>query len=176
LDYPQARLEILVGTDGCGDASAERARAYAAAGVRVVEFKERRGKPSVLNALAALARSEVLVFADARQRFEEGALRALVAPFADPEVGAVSGELLLADGEGRPLERGLGVYWRCAKAIRRGESRVGSVVGATGAIYAIRRRLFEPLPPDTILDDVWLPMRIARAGYRVVFEPAARAW
>jgi cellulose synthase/poly-beta-1,6-N-acetylglucosamine synthase-like glycosyltransferase len=176
LDYPPQRLSIALGLDGCDDATAERARLYAAAGVRVVEYGERRGKPSVLNALAAGARSEILVFADARQRFEPGALRALVAPFADPEVGAVSGELLLLDGEGKPLERGLGLYWRCEKAIRRAESRVGSVVGATGAIYAVRRRLFEAFPPDTILDDVWLPMRIARAGRRVVFEPGARAW
>jgi cellulose synthase/poly-beta-1,6-N-acetylglucosamine synthase-like glycosyltransferase len=176
LDYPPERLSILLGLDGCDDGTAVCARAHAGHGVRVIEFATRRGKPSVLNALAAQATGEILVFGDARQCFDAGALRALVAPFADPQVGAVSGDLILTQGDGRPLERGLGLYWRCEKAIRRGESRVGSVVGVTGAIYAIRRELFETLPPDTILDDVLVPMRIARRGYRVVFEPRARAY
>jgi cellulose synthase/poly-beta-1,6-N-acetylglucosamine synthase-like glycosyltransferase len=176
LDYPEDRLEILLGLDGCTDDTADRARAFEGRGVRVVDFPVRRGKPSVINALAQLARGEIIVFADARQRFGTDALTALVSPFADPGIGAVTGELILTAGDGRPLEKGLGFYWRCEKAIRRGESRVGSVVGVTGAIYAIRRRLFEPLPPDTILDDVLMPMRIARRGYRVVFEPKARAF
>jgi cellulose synthase/poly-beta-1,6-N-acetylglucosamine synthase-like glycosyltransferase len=176
LDYPKERLTILLGLDGCDDSTADRARAHEAQGVQVIEFTDRRGKPSVLNALVPLATGEIVIFADARQRYDTSAIRALVAPFADPEVGAVTGDLVLTEGDGKPLERGLGLYWRYEKAIRRSESRVGSVVGATGAIYAIRRRLFEPLPPDTILDDVLVPMRIARRGYRVVFEPEARAY
>jgi len=176
LHYPKERLEILVGLDGCCDATGERARAYVPLGVRVIELPARGGKPSVLNALVPEARGTILVFADARQRFDASALRALVAPFADPEVGAVTGELILTDGEGNALERGLGLYWRCEKIIRRSESRVGSVVGVTGAIYAVRRRLFETLPVDTILDDVVVPMRIVRGGHRVVFESRARAY
>jgi cellulose synthase/poly-beta-1,6-N-acetylglucosamine synthase-like glycosyltransferase len=176
LHYPKGLLEIILGLDGCTDATADRARAYETAGVRVREFAVRRGKPSVLNALVPEAKGKVVVFADARQRFDPLALRALVAPFADPEVGAVSGELILTDGEGKALERGLGLYWRCEKVIRQSESRVGSVVGVTGAIYAIRRELFETMPVDTILDDVLVPMRIARGGHRVVFEPRARAY
>jgi cellulose synthase/poly-beta-1,6-N-acetylglucosamine synthase-like glycosyltransferase len=176
LDYPRERLEILLGLDGCSDETAAHARAYAAQGVHVIEFATRRGKPSVLNALVSKAQGTIVVFGDARQRFDAQALRALVAPFADPQVGAVSGELVLTEGDGKPLERGLGLYWRCEKAIRRSESRVGSVVGVTGAIYAIRRELWEALPPDTILDDVLVPMRIARGGQRVVFEPRARAY
>jgi len=176
LDYPRERLEIVLGLDGCNDGTADRARAYAAEGVRVMEFAARRGKPLVLNALVPEATGEIVVFGDARQRYDKGAVSGLVAPFADPKVGAVTGDLVLTEDDGKPLERGLGFYWRCEKAIRRGESWVGSVVGATGAIYAIRRDLFEPLPPDTILDDVLLPMRIVRRGYRVVFEPRARAY
>jgi len=175
-DYPQDRLNILLGLDGCTDATADRARAIGAAAVSVIEFEERRGKPSVLNALLPLATGEGVVFSDARQRYSAEAIGALVAPFADPLVGAVTGDLILTEGCGRPLERGLGLYWRCEKSIRRNESRVGSVVGVTGAIYAIRRELFEALPEDTILDDVLVPMRIARRGYRVVFEPLARAY
>lgn len=176
LDYPKQRLEIVLGLDGCTDATADRARAYTAKGVRVIDFAARRGKPTVLNALLAHATGEIVVFGDARQRYDTRALRALVAPFADPQVGAVTGDLILTEGDGKPLARGLGLYWRCEKAIRRSESRVGSVVGVTGAIYAIRRELFETLPSDTILDDVLVPMRIARGGHRVVFEPRARAY
>lgn len=175
-DYPKDRLEILLGLDGCRDSTASLARASGSSQLRVIEFESRRGKPSILNALVPLAAGEVVVFGDARQRYDSAAIGALVAPFADPSVGAVTGALILTGGDGRPLEQGLGLYWRCESSIRRNESRVGSVVGATGAIYAIRRELFETLPPDTILDDVLLPMRIARRGFRVVFAPQARAY
>lgn len=175
-NYPKDRLEILLGLDGCNDATASLAGTSGSSQLRVTEFQSRRGKPSILNALVPLATGEIVVFGDARQRYDSGAISALVAPFADPKVGAVTGTLILTGGDGRPLEQGLGLYWRCESSIRRNESRVGSVVGATGAIYAIRRELFEALPSDTILDDVLLPMRIARRGYRVVFEPGARAY
>jgi cellulose synthase/poly-beta-1,6-N-acetylglucosamine synthase-like glycosyltransferase len=176
LDYPKESFNILLGLDGCSDKTAELARTHESDRVRVVEFEARRGKPSVLNALLPMASGDIVVFGDARQSYGRGALKALVAPFADPEVGAVTGELILTMGEGRPLEKGLGLYWRCEKAIRRCESEVGSVVGATAATYAMRRELFEPLPPDTILDDVLAPMRVFRRGFRVVFEPPARAY
>ncbi len=177
LDYPRDRLEILVASDGSSDATAALARAHEQAGVTVIAFGARRGKAAVLNDLVPKARGEIVALADARQRFEEGALRALVRPFGDPAVGAVSGELMLAR---TPAETavggGVGAYWRYEKFIRRHESLVDSSVGATGAIYAIRRGLFEPIPEDTILDDVLIPLRITRRGYRVLFEPAARAW
>lgn len=177
LDYPRDRLEILVGSDGSTDGTAERARAYEHAGVTVIAFETRRGKPAVLNDLLAKARGEIVVLADARQRFEAGALRVLVRHFADPNVGAVSGELILtSDPEGTAVGEGVGFYWRCEKFIRWNESRVSSTVGATGAIYAIRRELFDPIPEDTILDDVLIPIRIVRRGYRVLFEPDARAY
>lgn len=175
LDYPTDKLEIVVGSDGSTDRTVARARDYETRGVRVVGFDGRRGKPSVLNDLVPSCRGHILVFGDARQRFERGALRALVAPFADPEVGGVSGELVLED-ERTGVGIGMGAYWRHEKVIRSAESRIGSTVGATGAIYAIRRELFSALPPDTILDDVVLPVRIARQGRRMVFEPRAKAY
>ena len=117
------------------------------------------------------------LFADARQRFDPHAVRALVANFADPHVGAVSGELVMAaPDQGKAIGTGAATYWQYEKLIRSTESRGGSTVGATGAIYAIRKELFEPLPVDTILDDVLIPVRIARRGYHVVFEPAAKAF
>jgi len=142
-----------------------------------VGFRNCRGKAAVLNDLAGMARGEILLLADARQRFDPGVVQALVAPFEDPGVGAVSGELILSEyPEERAVGAGAGFYWRYEKRIRRSESRIDSTVGATGAIYAIRRRLFEAIPPDTILDDVLIPMRISRRGFRVLFEPEARAW
>jgi len=177
LDYFWEVVEILLASDGSADGTAERAQRHATGGLRVFAFGTRRGKPAVLNELVAQARGEIVVLADARQRFEEGALRALVAPFADPSVGAVSGELILGANAGRTsVGEGVGFYWRYEKSIRRSESAVDSTVGATGAIYAIRRDLFEPIPADTVLDDVLIPLRIARRGYRTLFEPSARAY
>lgn len=176
LEYHPDRLEIVMASDGSTDATVERARAFERFGVRIAAFASRRGKASVLNDVVPRCRGEIVVLADARQRFEREALRALVAPFADSRVGAVSGELVLSeDPEAKPTGRGVGFYWRLEKSIRSSESLVDSTVGATGAIYALRRRLFEPIPGDTLLDDVLVPLRILRRGYRVVFEPAARA-
>jgi cellulose synthase/poly-beta-1,6-N-acetylglucosamine synthase-like glycosyltransferase len=176
LDYPKDRLDIVIASDGSTDDTVERVRAYQGS-VTVRAFSERRGKAAVLNAVVPQLRGEVVVLADARQRFERGTLRALVENFADPDVGAVSGELVLTAGE-RTLAagRGTAVYWRYEKFIRSTEARADSTVGATGAIYAIRRRLFDRIPDDTILDDVVIPLRIVRRGLRVLFEPRARAY
>ncbi len=175
-DYPRERLAIIVGSDGSTDNTVEVALRYEDRGVTVREFGQRRGKTSVLNDLIASAEGEIVVLADARQRFEPAAIRALVANFADAEVGAVSGELHLRKRSGTsPGGEGAGFYWQYEKFIRANESWSGSTVGATGAIYAIRRHLFQPIPADTILDDVLIPMQIVRKGYRVVFEADARA-
>ncbi|HVH32329.1 MAG TPA: glycosyltransferase family 2 protein [bacterium] len=176
LDYPRHHLEILVGDDGSTDDTVDRARAFQGAGVTLVSYARRRGKAAVLNDLVRMARREIVVLADARQRFEIDTLRALVAPFGDPRVGAVSGELVLTDADAPGGTQGVGVYWRYEKLIRWSESQVDSTVGATGAIYAIRADLFEPIPEDTILDDVVIPLHIVRQGYRVIFEPRARAY
>jgi cellulose synthase/poly-beta-1,6-N-acetylglucosamine synthase-like glycosyltransferase len=177
LDYPKDRLEIVIGSDGSTDDTVARACAFESDGVSVRGFTARRGKPALLNELVPEASGEIVVFADARQRFDPFALRALVANFADPGVGAVSGELVMTAGhEQDPGCQGAAMYWNYEKLIRSTESRGGSTVGATGAIYAIRKELFEPLREDTILDDVVIPVKIARRGYLVVFEPAAKAF
>jgi cellulose synthase/poly-beta-1,6-N-acetylglucosamine synthase-like glycosyltransferase len=176
LDYPSSRFDILVASDGSTDSTPARARAVDPRRVTVVAFDKRRGKPAVLDDVVPRAKGEIVVLADARQHFERRALKALVAPFADSGVGAVSGELMLISVRSVPGADGAGLYWRYEKAIRRAESLVGSTVGATGAIYAIRRRLFEQIPEDTLLDDVLIPVHIARRGYRVVLVSEARAW
>jgi poly-beta-1,6-N-acetyl-D-glucosamine synthase len=177
IDYPRERLEIILASDGSTDDTVERARAFVSAGVTVYAFAQRRGKPAVLDEVVPKATGEIILLADARQRFDRTALRALIRHFGDRNVGAVSGELVLLRTENTSAAGdGAGFYWRYEKLIRRSESRCDSTVGATGAIYAIRRSLFEPIPEDTILDDVLIPMQIARRGYRVLFESEARAY
>ena len=177
LDYPADCLEIVIASDGSTDATVDCARRYEDAGVHVRSFATRRGKSAVVNAAVPALRGDIVLFADARQRFDRGTLRALVENFADPTVGAVSGELVLTPGAGTAAAgQGTAFYWRYEKFIRAMEGRADSTVGATGAIYAIRRALFEPIPDDTILDDVLIPLRIVRRGFRVLFEPGARAY
>jgi cellulose synthase/poly-beta-1,6-N-acetylglucosamine synthase-like glycosyltransferase len=124
----------------------------------------------------AVARGEIAIFGDAGQRLEKSAVRELVANFADESVGAVSGTLVLLDRDAHEANDGVGLYWRYEKKLRAMESDIHSVPGATGAIYAIRRELFVPLPPGTILDDVVVPMRIVLGGKRAILDPAARAY
>jgi cellulose synthase/poly-beta-1,6-N-acetylglucosamine synthase-like glycosyltransferase len=174
--YPPSKLHVLVGSDGSTDGTAARARAVRDPRVTVRAFPFRRGKPAVINDLAARATGEILVFADARQRFDRRAIAALADTFNDPSVGAASGELVLVDDAGSTTAaRGAGFYWRYEKLIRAREGRT-SLVGATGAIYAVRRSLFEPIPDDTILDDVLIPMRIVRRGFRIAWQPHAVAF
>lgn len=172
LDYPKDKLEIVIASDGSSDGTNELLQSLP--NVKAVIGQQNRGKASALNAAIAVARGEVILFTDARQAIEPSALRELVAHFADPAVGCASGELMFFGKVGQ--ESGVSVYWRLEKAIRRLESETGSVVGATGAIYAVRRSLVPFLPEGTLLDDVYIPISVVRQGYRVVFDPVARAW
>ncbi|MGZ8832734.1 MAG: glycosyltransferase family 2 protein [Thermoanaerobaculia bacterium] len=177
LDYPSELVEILVGSDGSTDGTVDQLLDVSDPRVRVFIFPERRGKPAVLNHLVPRARGEIVVLADVRQKFDAGVLRALTQSFADPEVGAVTGELILTGNEaGAAVSEGSGFYWQYEKFIRSRECMVDSTIVVTGAIYAIRRALFESIPADTIVDDLLIPLRIARRGYRVVFERNARAY
>jgi cellulose synthase/poly-beta-1,6-N-acetylglucosamine synthase-like glycosyltransferase len=177
LDYPAEKRQILIGSDGSTDETVARARRFGHDdGVWVVAFRHWRGKAAVLNQLVRRARGEIVLFADARQTFDPQVLRRLVARFADARVGAASGELMLTDSTGTPMGRGASFYWRYEKFIRVHEGRAGSTVGATGAIYAIRRSLFRAIPADTILDDVLIPMRIVQQGHLVQFEQEAKAY
>jgi cellulose synthase/poly-beta-1,6-N-acetylglucosamine synthase-like glycosyltransferase len=174
-DYPADRIEILIYCDGCRDDSESIARAQAAeprAGGRisVIAAQERLGKPTGINALAAAARGELLLFNDVRQPLSPGATRALAAALADPAVGCATGELVLAGGAGS------GVYWKYERWIRGQESRFRGVVGMTGAIAMMRRAEFAPVPEGTILDDVLMPMRLVLAGKRVALIGDAQAF
>lgn len=177
LDYPAERLQIVVVSDGSTDGSEQILHEYAChARVQVLLSQLSKGKASGLNDAVDLAAGEIVVFTDARQRIEAGALRELLSDFADPDVGCVSGELMLGDPAAGERGQGMGLYWRIEKKVRELESAAGSVVGATGALYGIRRELWQPIPPETLLDDVLIPMQVVRSGKRVIFEPEARAW
>ncbi|HJZ58000.1 MAG TPA: glycosyltransferase [Gemmataceae bacterium] len=165
--------EVILVSDGSTDRTAEIGRGFADAGVRVLELP-RGGKAAALTAGAAAARHEVLVFADARQRWAPDALVRLLENFADPTVGAASGDLVVESAPG--VMAGVGAYWRYEKLLRRLESRVGSTVGVSGSISAVRRDLFRPIPPGTLLDDVYWPLRVAMQGYRVVHDERAHAY
>jgi poly-beta-1,6-N-acetyl-D-glucosamine synthase len=177
LDYPSELVQIVIVSDGSTDGTTAILERYRDQ-VDAVLLPP-GGKATALNAGVAAARHSIIVFSDARQSFAPDALRALVAPFANPHVGGVSGELLLdceSGGGTSNIGEGVGAYWRYEKWLRRHESAIGSTLGATGAIYALRRSLWRPLPADTILDDVLAPMRAVLAGYRVIFESNARAY
>jgi biofilm PGA synthesis N-glycosyltransferase PgaC len=118
----------------------------------------------------------VVVFCDARQHVDAGAIRELVANFSDPAVGAVTGELMLLDDSYQLAGDGVGLYWRYEKRLRAMESAIHSTVGATGALYSVRRSLLAPLPEQAILDDMIVPLRAVLAGHRTVFEPRAQAY
>ena len=174
-DYPARLLEIVIISDGSTDFTADIARRYASNRVHVFAYGEQRGKATALNVGAEIASGEIIIFADARQWFEPDAIKELASNFADVRVGAVSGELLLDGGANATVGEGVGLYWKYEKWIRKSESRFNSVIGATGAVYAIRRKLWHPLPKETILDDVYTPMQIALSGSRIVFDEKARA-
>ena len=175
LDYPGDRIEILVGSDGSTDSTAEKLLTISDNRVRVFNFPQRRGKPAVLNTLVPKAKGDIVVLADVRQRFESEVLRAFARSFADPQIGAVSGEVVLTTESGTAVSEGAGLYWRYETFIRSRECMIDSTIAVTGPIYAIRRTLFEPIPSDTIVDDLLIPLRISRRGYRVIVEPEARA-
>jgi poly-beta-1,6-N-acetyl-D-glucosamine synthase len=177
LDYPEECCEILVASDGSSDGTNEMLRKHESEPrVRVLLNDEKRGKAACLNDCVAQASGQIIVFTDARQKIEPDALRFLLAAFGDPQVGCASGELMLGTSDAGEAAGGVGLYWRIEKAVRELESNSGSVVGATGALYAVRRKLVVPVPPGTILDDVYIPMQVARQGFRVIFVPEARAW
>jgi cellulose synthase/poly-beta-1,6-N-acetylglucosamine synthase-like glycosyltransferase len=175
LDYPRHLLEVVVASDGSLDGTNEIVRTFAGEGVRLVEFNARRGKIAAINGSVPLINSEVIVFSDANTLVAKGAIKALVRNFADDRVGAVSGDVVLL-GERASLGPSEDLYYRYERWLQRAESAIGSMVGVDGALYAIRRRLFVNQPADTVLDDMAIPMTVARSSHRVVFESEARAY
>ncbi|WP_084206753.1 glycosyltransferase family 2 protein [Marinobacter lutaoensis] len=175
LDYPKERLRILVVSDGSDDGTDEIVRAYADDGVCLVRQEGRLGKTMGLNLAMTQVDTDITVFSDANAMYDPGAIRELVRGFADPNVGYVVGAALYTDGDAGASARSEGLYWRYELAIKTLESRVSSVVGGDGAIYAIRTHLWQPLDQRDINDFV-NPLQIVARGYRGLFQPQARCY
>lgn len=166
LDYPPDRLEILIVSDGSTDGTVDLVRAHGGDRTILVELPVRAGKAAGLNAGVARATGEIIVFTDASIMLESGALRAIVQPFADPQIGCVSGEDRIADAGGE------GLYGRYELFLRRQESAVHSIVGASGSFYAQRRSLCTPFT-DGMAPDFLSVLRTVDQGVRAISEPAA---
>ena len=181
--YDQSKLEIIVVSDGSTDDTStvvanliSRKKDVCEVKIKLITLDENKGKPHALNLAVAESSGEIIVFTDARQKFDPRAIKELTANFCDSRVGSVSGELLFIDEKDSELILEMGIYWRYEKNIRKMESTILSVPGATGAIYAIRRSLYEPIPSETLIDDVLIPLNIIFKGYRSVFDESAKAY
>lgn len=181
-EYPHEKMEIIVVSDGSTDTTQTVVEQLVAAQrsghapISCYAYFPSQGKPTALNLGVEKAQGEIVIFADSRQQFERNTVHELVANFADPLIGGVSGELIfLEEGESR-IKMQMGAYWKYEKMIRKLESKSGSVVGVTGAVCAIRKFLYQPLPAETILDDVLTPLNIVSQGYRIIFDGQAVAY
>ena len=169
-DYPQDRLSIVFVSDGSTDQTNALLEQHPQA--TLLAYPQRQGKAHAINVALATVTTPVVLLCDVRQQAQPHALRAVVSRLMQPGIGAVSGELAHRD-PANPTAAQIGAYWRYEKWIRQSESAVSSVVGATGAFYAIRRDAFRPIAPDTLLDDFEIPMQIVQQGLKVKFESQA---
>jgi cellulose synthase/poly-beta-1,6-N-acetylglucosamine synthase-like glycosyltransferase len=175
VDYPADRLEVIIASDGSDDDTDNIVRRFAEKGVRLLSLP-RRGKAHALNAAVATASGDILVFSDANSMYTPGAVRALVRPFADPTVGGVAGDQRYSDGPSAAITAdGERAYWDFDRILKEAQSEAGNVTSATGAIYAIRRSLFSPVP-EGVTDDFVTSTKVIAQGCRLVFAPAAVAF
>jgi cellulose synthase/poly-beta-1,6-N-acetylglucosamine synthase-like glycosyltransferase len=175
LRYPAGLLDILVVSDGSRDGTDGIVESFAGRGVRLLRVP-RGGKAAALNAGLEHSSGEILFLTDVRQPLDPDTLSHLVANFADPSVGVVTGELRFVGPESIGEQADMELYWRYELWVRRRHSEIDSMFGATGCICAMRRSLADPLPPDTLTDDAVMPLRAFFRGYRVIFDPEAIAF
>ncbi len=173
--YPADKIEILIGSDGSVDNTHQIVRSFNDPRVILKENVVRSGKASIVNHIVPQAKGDIIIFNDARQELDINAVQELVNNFTDPAVGCVSGELVFRPNAGGTA-KGISLYWTYEKCMRDYESRIHSMLGATGAIYAIRRTLFKPVPEQVVLDDMYVPFKIIEQGYRAVYDPTAKAF
>lgn len=176
MEYPGERPRIIVVLDGCTDNTKALIAASDANNIIVIEQEEKRGKPHGLNLAVEHSSADLLLMTDVRQPILPTALTMMTDRFSDPVVAAVSGELVFRQEGISDFGKGMDAYWRYEKLIREKESIVGSVAGVTGAIYVLRRGFYKPIPPETLLDDVLIPMQAVQAGGKVKFAPGAYAF
>ena len=172
LDYPADRLTLLVGSDGSSDLTPKLLQAACNPRLNVRLFDTRRGKVSVVNDLMAQVDADIVILSDANTMLAADSVRKLTRHFLDPQVGCVNGALAFEHGGGASGE---GLYWKYELWIKANESRLGFVIGCYGGILALRPELYRPMPPNTIVEDFVLTMRIMEMGHLVRFDPEARA-
>ena len=182
-DYPADLLEIIVVSDGSDDDTVEVVQRVAEENcqsfsglISCIALTASAGKPTCLNAGAAQARGEILVFADSRQRFAPDTVRRLVENFADEQIGCVSGKLVFVESPDSAIQVEMGTYWHYELQVRRLESLSGSMVGVTGAVHAMRKKLYRQIPAETLLDDLFSPIHCYLQGKSVVLEEKALAY
>jgi biofilm PGA synthesis N-glycosyltransferase PgaC len=174
LDYPKNLIDIILVSDGSTDATDSIVREYCSKGVTLLRVPH-GGKAAALNTALAQASGHLIFFTDVRQPLDPSALRHLAANFADPTVGAVTGQLRLLHGD-HGEQADMDLYWRYENWARTHQSKIYSLFNTTGCIYAMRRNLVEAIPDDTLSDDAILPLRAFFRGYRVIFDPEAIAY
>lgn len=176
LEYPSEKRKVIVASDASTDGTDAIVRSFWDRGVVLRTMGEKMGKSAVLNRVVPEIEDRIVVFSDARQIWNSGALQALVSNFSDQDIGAVSGELILRPKGESGIEQGIGMYWKYEKFIRKNESKFHSTCGVTGCIYALDRSLFRPIPDDTLLDDLVIPMIALKEGKRIILEEGAVAF
>jgi cellulose synthase/poly-beta-1,6-N-acetylglucosamine synthase-like glycosyltransferase len=173
LSYPTDCLEIIVAADGSTDQTVDIVREYEAKRVRISYEPQRAGKTSALNRAVSLARGEILLFSDANTLYSPNAIEKIIRNFSDPSVGGVSGRKIILKDSERQASQGESIFWSYEASLKAAESLIGSIVGADGEIFAIRKALFERIPLNIVHDDMYLSFRIVERGYRVVYESEA---
>ena len=172
LDYPKELLEVIIASDGSTDKTEEIVSRYTNDQIRLLCLP-RGGKTPALNAAVAQANGEILLFSDANSMYREDAIRKIVQPFADANVGGVAGNQVYRDAERTGIAAdGENSYWNFDRVLKVAQSRSGNAISATGAIYAIRRSLFQQVP-EGVTDDFVTSTRIIAQKKRLVFEPEA---
>ncbi len=175
LDYPAEKLQIIIVSDGSDDDTASIAKGYTDKGVLAMHIPERQGKSAALNRALEKAEGDIILFSDANNDFNKQAVRELVKHFGDPEIGAVTGAKHIYASDEKEAAKGDGLYWKYEAFIKKAESEIGSITAAEGEILAVKKSLMNPIDPTKINDDAAITFDIVKSGYRMLYEPNARA-
>lgn len=175
LDYPAGKMQIIFVTDGSDDGTPEKLQKYADRFTLLHENK-RAGKIAAMERAVTYAENPILIFSDANAMLNEQAVRNIVKHYEDAKVGAVAGEKrIIMEEEESASGAGEGLYWKYESYLKARDYEFYSVVGAAGELFSVRRRLYQPVEPDTLLDDFIISLRVAAQGYRVAYAPDAYA-
>jgi len=172
LDYPPDLLDIVVVSDGSTDDTENIVKEFASRGIRLLVNPQNKGKATALNNGIENITSSIVVLSDANVMYQRDGIRNLVRHFADDSIGAVSGKVVLLN-EGLSYSEGEDAYYAVEHNIQQLESNTGDLIGADGAMYALRKELYRPLQPDTLLDDFVLSMGVIQQHKRLIFDPQA---